>query len=198
MPEYAQTIVNGLAVLGGFLAGYLLCGLLANLLDRSFFLGKSPRWLHRLVRILGGFALALLVAMIVFGHGKGWNFFGGGADGDGQGEPNGTQPISVPFTEKKEIPPSVPQEPERIKITILGGSDVKEQKFYVVNDETTAKNFTELKAAVLKSKEAAAKPPSLEIHFSPRNVLPSDHPAVSMLTRWARETAGLDFTMISR
>lgn len=197
--HFAQTLVNGLAVLGGFLAGYVMAGLIAKLLDRVLVLRKSPLWLHRIIRILGGVAVAMLVAMIVFGHGKGWNLFGGGADGTA--EATGTQPVSTTAVQKTEPPPEPKTQGEagdRIRVTILGGTDVKAERFYLLDDDLSPMTLAELKSAVLKRKESSSKLPTLEVRSASRNTLPTDHPAVAMLTRWAREVAGLNFTLISR
>src|SRR5262245_19455275 len=92
--QFGQLIVNSLAILGGFLIGYLLTALLANRVSRS----RPPTPLNRGSRLLGGVVLAVLVGIIVFGHGVGWTLFGGGTDVNSSknGEP---QPISVPRTD---------------------------------------------------------------------------------------------------
>jgi hypothetical protein len=129
-------------------------------------------------------------------------FGGGGGEGDGTGDGvgnnkaspvNGTlEPNSV-STELKSTPTrsTGPTPEERIRITMLGGSDVKDQKFYLIEDEPTPRTLAEVKAAVQKRKDATTKTLGLEIRFTVQNTLPQEHPAVGLITKWAREIAGL-------
>jgi hypothetical protein len=189
----AQFVVNCLAILGGFLTGYVLTALLANLLDRAVFLRKTPRVVHRWLRFLGGLMLALLIAGIVFGHGQGWNLFGGGGSGNSSSNETGSpQLFSTPIN-NPDVPNVVPTEKamgEQIHITILGGTDVKNEKFYLIDTDTTPRTFAEAKEMLLKRKTDMAKPLMLIIELSKRNELPSDHPAVKILEYWAQKEAG--------
>lgn len=81
-----------------------------------------------------------------------------------------------------------------MRITLLGGTDVKDQRFYLIDDDAAPKSLAEAKAAIQKAKDATSKTLGLEIRFASQNALPQDHPAVTQLARWAREVAGLTVT----
>jgi len=195
--RFAQLFVNSLAVLGGFLAGYLLAALLAHSLDRVAFRRKSPPFLHRVCRLLGGVALAVLVAFIVFGHGQGWTLLGGGLDGTGDSEKTGTtQPISMDLPQVRPSSATAPLkavEPtgERIRVTILGGSDVKTERFYVIGEDPP-RSLVEAKDVLRRRTDEAPMPPSIELHFNERYRLPPDHPAVLRLLNALRKELKLN------
>lgn len=197
----AQFIVNVLAVGGGYLVGYFLFGFIAWGLDRWLLYGNTPIGLKRVIRHLGGVALAVLVALIVFGQGHGWNLFGGGGTGDGNGtstsEGTGTGTGSAATvketTPQTPVPPPVKETPtptERIRITVLGGTDVKEMKFYLVDDERTPRTLGELEAVVASRRTADGKPIGIELRYSPQGGVGKDAPGTIRLVNWAQR-AGL-------
>lgn len=191
----AQYLVNGLAVGGGFLAGYLLTWFGANLLDRWMTAGKTPRGVHMTARVLGGLLVAVLVALIVFGQG-GDGFGLGGGPGDGKGQGTGdqkgsgastqtTQPISTDAKPAEPKTDAIPPE-QRVQVTLLGGEDVKDERFYLLDDDRTPHTLAEVTAAVTAKKAASAKPVGVEVRFNANNTLPRNHPAVLRLTNWAQ------------
>lgn len=189
-----QLVINSLAVLGSFLAGYLFSGFAANMLDRFVFQRKAPWLVHRLSRWCGGIALALLVAAVLFGHGAGWNLLGGGETNQGSGpEPNSPQLINTTASIQNGQAANTDSQsnPAKIRITILGGSDVKAQRFYLIDEDSTPRTLSEVKVIVLKHKKPDVTPPVVELQFSKQNVLPEDHPAVILLVRWLRGEANL-------
>jgi hypothetical protein len=201
--KFAQLVVNGLAVAGGFLLGWVLAAVAGLLLDRWLFRRRTPPVAHKMLRLVGGVAVAVLVALIVFGHGQGWTLFGGGLDGSA----NGTGPTTptTPAETKSEadtLSKAAPPKPaadaapagERIRVTMLGGADVKDQRFYLVEDDPTPRTLAEVKAAVLRKKESTPKKLAVEIRFAAQNTLPQTHPAVLQLANWAGQTAGLTVT----
>jgi hypothetical protein len=188
-----QLVVNCFAVAGGFLAGYLLTWFVARLLDRWLTGNKSPEQLHRAARIIGGIALAILIAMFVFGSGGGGNGDGsGGTPGDDKtGTTGGGGTPTVPTSNDPKSPLKTPTEnpapPEqRVRVTLLGGDDVREEKFYLVDDDAQPKAFGEVVAAVNAKKDATQKPVGVEIRFAARNAPAQDHAAVLRLARWAQ------------
>lgn len=193
-----QLVINSLAVLGSFLAGYLVCGFAANMFDRLMFQRKAPMLVHRMIRWCGGIALAFLVAAVLFGHGAGWNLLGGGDTSQGSGpESNSPQLInSTDATSNGQTAITDSQSHRaQIRITILGGSDVKAQRFYLIGEDTTPRTLSEVKAIVLKHKKPDATPPIVELQFSKQNILPEDHPAVILLVRWLRGEANLQVVL---
>jgi hypothetical protein len=205
----AATVVKCLAVGGGFLVGYFLGAVIAWALDRWVFAHKAPAQLKKAVSFLAGVALAIIVALIVFGEG-GNSLFGGGNQGDGKGAPTpdkgGKQESTPPTVPQKkdetprpkiEVPPPSKPADALIHVTILGGSDVPgDERFYVVEDDPKPKTFDELKQFVLAQKQKEKGTVGLSISFRTKNApsLDPPHYSISQLTKWAQETAKLDVT----
>jgi hypothetical protein len=198
--QVAQFFVNVLAVAGGFLVGFLVTGFVVWLLDRWLTGGKSPPVLKQACRMIGGLLLAILVALIVFGSGSGWGLFGAGTGdtkgqgttdttGDGKG---GTTSPSTPDVQQTSTAPQppvkdVPPPDQRVRVTVLGGAAVKEERFYLVDDDRLPKTFAEVTAAVKGKKSTSGKAVGLEVRFTADNTLPRDHPAILRLTTWASQ-----------
>jgi len=188
-----QLVVDCFAVAGGFLAGYLLTWVVARQLDKWLTGHKSPYQLHLAARIIGGIAVAILVAMFVFGSGGSGDGSGtGGTPGDDKTNATGGGGTpTLPTTNDTKPPLKTPNEnpapPEqRLRVTLLGGDDVRDEKFYLVDDDTQPKTFGEVIAAVNAKKDTTQKPVGIEIRFPARNAPAQDHPAVMRLTRWAQ------------
>lgn len=191
----AQYLLRGLAVGGAFLVGYVLTWVVAKLLDRSLTAGKSPSAVHKSARFLGGLLLAVIAAIFLFGPGgDGLGFGGGPGEGKGQGTGEGkggdatrpTQPITADVkapdqTKAEAVPPE-----QRVRVTMLGGEDVKDERFYLLDDDRTPHTFAEVTATVSAKKSASAKPVGIEVRFSATNTLPRNHPAVLRLTNWSQ------------
>ncbi len=190
----AKLIEGILATAGGFLVGYIFVVIFGWMFDKFLLKRKSPQLLHKVCRLLGGLILAIIVALLVFGGGGGEGNGTGDGKGNGKASPaNGTSDPNA-ATDPKQISLKPPPVEERIRVTILGGSDVVDQKFYRIGDDDTARSFAEAKAAITKTKNESTRSLGIEINFTSNNALPLDHPAVEQLKRWARETAGLTVT----
>jgi hypothetical protein len=202
----AALAIKCLAVAGGFLAGYLLGGAIAFALDRWVFNKKAPDLVKKCVRWVSGVILAIVVALIVFGEGGG-GFGLGGGEGKGSGKAasegdSKDKPASTPATPDKNPPQVSPVTPKDtrpaelvIRITILGGTDVSQERFYLIDDDRTPRTFAEVRAAVTARKAKDTRKAVLAIYFPPPpNRLPLEHPAVTQLVTWVRDEAGLDVT----
>ena len=193
--NFAQLLVNGLAVGGGFLVGYMLAWAAMWWADRSFLLRKTPPMAHRVVRFLGGLVLAIIVALLVFGAGG--SGLGGGTGenlGDKVPQTGGPNPDAPPATVPAPVSvAATTPSGERVRVTLLGGPDVKDERFYLVDADPVARNFAEVKSA-LAAKKADGKKLVLELRFAAAHTLPQDHPAVARLAAWARDSAGLTVT----
>lgn len=191
----AKLIEGILATAGGFLIGYLLAAIFGWFFDKYLLKRKSPALLHRILRLLGGLILAIIVAMMVFGGGGG----SGNGTGDGAGDGKASPTAGTLDPNAKADPKAPPVKPsksaeERVGITVLGGTDVQENRFYQIDDDPAPRTFAEVKDHVRKKKELETKPLGLEIRFAERNALPRDHSAVRQLEAWARDVAGLSVT----
>lgn len=196
--RFAQLVVNVLAVGGGFLIGQMLTAFVAWFLDRWLTGGKTPLGFKEAAKRIGGVTLAVLVALIVFGHGEGWTLFGGGGTGaqnEAEGDKSGgtpattpdvptTRPTPEPITPPRVVPASTAN---AVQITMLGGEDVQNQRFYQIDTDSTPKTLSEVKEVLLARKTESPQGLGVLIRFSPSNVLPRTHPAVLLLSQWAQD-----------
>lgn len=204
--KLAGLAIKCLAVAGGFLAGYLLGGLIALALDRWVFARKSPDLVKKGFRWVSGLVVAILVALVVFGEGGGGFGMGGGegkgsgtTGSEGQSKDKQSPQTATPDKERPPVSPVTPAEVRPaelvIRVTILGGTDVQHERFYLIDDDRGPKTFAEVRAAVTGRKASDKRKASLAILFPPPpNRLPLEHPAVTQLVSWARDEAGLDVT----
>jgi hypothetical protein len=194
--KLAGFVVKCLAVGGGFLVGYFLGAVVAWALDRWVFANKSPTQLKRLVSLAAGLALAILVALIVFGEGGDGLFGGRGSQGDGKGTPTpdekGKTTPNPPETLKKneeppkkdEIKPPPTPMPGDMHVTILTGDEVKDGRFYLIDGDPAPKTLAEFKEVVTaRRKEAKPELKQVIFHFK-KDKLSPDHPAVRGVVAW--------------
>ncbi|HEY1190896.1 MAG TPA: hypothetical protein VGE74_24910 [Gemmata sp.] len=194
--KLAEFVIKGLAVGGGFLLGYFLGGFVAWALDRWVFAHRAPAQLKRLCALLGGVALAIAVALIVFGSGGG-GLFGGGGPGDAKGtagEDKGQQPPPVaPKEETKSPPPKIEPKvdvkptPGDVRISILGGADVRDGKFYIIGTDPTPRTLDELKKAIADRPKEPGQEVVLVFRFA-KEPLSDSHPEMKRLSAWVKET----------
>lgn len=186
----AAFAVKCLAVAGAFVVGYALIGLIVFALDRWLAGGKTNKGFKRVLRMLGGLAAALLAAYVLFYSSGGKGLFGGGSDANtGTGAP--AAPASTTEQPATPTPPKTPEVPlsptdRVVRITVLGGSDVKDQRFYLIDDNANPLTFDEAKPAILARKPTDMRKLRLEIVFPEKNALPPEHEAVDQLDKWAR------------
>ena len=97
---------------------------------------------------------------------------------------NGVKPPEAALTPARDLsPPGA-----TAKVTLLGGDDVKAERFYLLDADPAAKTFDELTTALRTKKDTlAGKRLAVEIRFTESNVLPREHPAVYRLSRWATD-----------
>jgi hypothetical protein len=189
-------IIKGLAVGGGFLLGYFLGATAAWALDRWAFAHKAPPQLKKFVALLSGVALAVLVALILFGEG-GAGLFGPGGNRGEKGTPNTDgkdkqtpqeQPKEVP---KEKVPPKLKEVPKPtpgdVRVAILGGEDVQDGRFYQIDDNPTPKTFEEFKQAILGKQNASKTELTIIFRFK-RERLSENHPAVRQVVAWVNES----------
>lgn len=166
----AAMAMNALAVGGGFLAGYLLATLAAYFLDRWLTGGKSPVGLHKTVRAIGGVCGAVLVALLVFGDGTGTGRGDGPGTTPSTGAGAGTTAVTTlaPDPATKDKPPEPPRTEEIVRVKILSGVDVVEERFYVLDGETVAVTLEGIKRELAARKKASAKSLTVQIDLGER------------------------------
>lgn len=143
-----------LMVIGGFAAGYLFTWVAGVGFDKVVVKGKSPAFLHKWARIIGGVLVALIVAFFVFRGGKG-NGDGPGGDGPGTGASTTStspQTSQTPATQKQ---PEVAVDAVPVYVTVYAGNAVERgtENFFALNDPPGPK--TDL-GGVVKALDARA------------------------------------------
>ena len=162
----AHLAMNALAVGGGFLAGYAVTAVGTYFLDRRLTGGKSPEGMHKALRMLGGIAGAILVALLVFRDGGGGPGDGPGTTaatgaGSGPGTTAVTTPAPDPTTAVK--PPEPPRTEEVVRVTVLSGADVVGEKFYVVEGDAAKRTLDEVKRELAARKAVTLKSLAVEV-----------------------------------
>lgn len=133
--QIAQFFQKLLMVIGGFAAGYLFTWIAGVGFDKTVVKGKSPDFLHKWARIIGGVLVALVVAFFVFRGGKG-NGDGTGGDGPGTGpttNPTSPQTSQTPITQKQ---PEVAVDAVPVYVTVYAGNAVERgtENFFALGD----------------------------------------------------------------
>ena len=200
-----RTLLNFLAIGGGFLLGSVAAWFLVRLAGKMMFRRQPNRVVDMIARALGGIGGAILVALLVFGDG-GWGFGGsGGGLPGGPGGPEKQQPgqisgePAVPEKTKVEIPkvkPKVAETDDSIRIIVLGG-DAKPDRFYLVEDEAMPSTLAEVIQKV-EGRHKVKKLARMTI-FVYKNSASVDSAVVGDLRDLARRLElGIDFPPVQR
>ncbi len=171
-PDHVASLaMNALAVGGGFLVGYGVTAVAAYFLDRRLTGGKSPEGMHKALRMLGGVAGAVLVALLVFRD-------GGGGPGDGPGTTAapgagggpGTTAVTTKAADPTPLvkPPEPPRTEEVVRVTVLSGADVVGEKFYVVEGRAEKLTLDEAKRQLAQRKADTMKSLTVQVVLGPR------------------------------
>ncbi len=192
IPDFGLLVVKVLAVVGGVAVGALGCGWFAKLIVRVVTHQKLPPRMVTGFRILGGLAMGLLIWTWVFsaggvggmgGSGSGWWPFG---QAGGKGVALEKQVVAPPPPPPQaQAEPPQPEKTDILAVRMLGGARVKEQRFYVLEDEGP-RDFADLQKAIEERKQKQPTLGRLDILIYSDSV-DRDNPAVTELARWARE-----------
>lgn len=198
-----------LMVAGAFLVGYIVGWVLIAQVDRWIFGRRLPHPFYQVARLIVGIICAVLVAVALFGFGFGpgdgngpgkgagtTNMTGESSEGDdnpGSSDPKNPSDIVKPPTEQVEVDVN---STNQIEVTLLGGSDVSQSKFYLIGDDPKPKTFIEVKDAIQGQAGTSKEPLAVVIRFRAHNRLASDHFAVIQLKEWAGPK-GKGYTIIT-
>ncbi len=201
MVDLGLQILKVLAVIGGATVGGLGSGWLLRFGAKVLVHRPVPPLLARLVQLLGAVLLGWAVWLWVYGlGGSGWGM-GGGIGGLGSGVQPGTNAQKAASSGSQpearvEITPDKPTAttPESgvgsaiLRVEMLGGARVREQRFYRLEGETEARTFTQLRQAIAERRQQKPQSvmKSIDIVIY-ENSVSKDHPAVKDLEKWARE-----------
>jgi hypothetical protein len=190
-----------LLVAGGYLIGYLAVSIVFWMCEKWVFSQKSPEFLSKIGRHIGGLVLAIIVAVFAFtGKGKPE---GEGGDGKGAAVPSstpGTKSVPTPETPAKldptpELKKTTVVKPGNIviRVTIYGGATVSGDRFYAFEDESQRKSLDELKKVILDRKEAEKGNVTVAILFPTNpNERPGDERVERQLKDWLEKEARLE------
>jgi hypothetical protein len=184
--NFGQLLVNILAVVGGFFLGAWLSGWLLQRLT-GMLAAKKPYpavlWVFRLV---GGVALAWVVALFVFGKGGLFGLGGGGGPGTGPGDKDG-KPSAVNGTEGdhkgKKNGGTTDENKKTLRVEVLGkvnGEPILTGRFYRIKDEQEMHNLNEVLARIDKLTVETPPLKKVEIILYKNSPAP-DRPAVADL-----------------
>ena len=194
---WTRFATNCLAVVGGFIAGYVIGAVGGWALDKWLFAKRSPDAAKKAISLICGILLAILIGFLVFGEGggRGWGLGGDGTEGTGtstnpdHGKSNPEAPPDKKAQPKIETPKTQDVVPgdSHIRVTFLGGDAVQGDRFYMIDEDPVPKSFAELKAAVLKRRESATGTLTLVVLFptDPRQRIDPSSINVTQVTSWA-------------
>jgi hypothetical protein len=148
-----RVVVGVFAIAGGFLIGNLITYFGIKLGSKLILKKQPPAVPTRIARLVGGAALAMLVAYFVFGEG-GFGFGTGAGTGHKDGIDAGkSKEVSnknneAPKDISKQVGPSIGNEipRERSRVTILGGEDVKDDRYYLLDNDPMPHTLAEIKS----------------------------------------------------
>jgi hypothetical protein len=132
-----------LAVVGGAVVGAVVTSVAVWLVSRYYFKKTLPAAPRTLLRWLGAFAGALLVAGFLSLGGAGWGPFGGGGPGFGAGaagDSAGTDAAKSAAADAAKGQDAKATDPparggERVRVIVLGGSLVQGRAFYRIEGQ---------------------------------------------------------------
>jgi hypothetical protein len=205
--DFGHMIIHGLAVAGAAAVGYVLTLGLVWLIGRLAFNRQAPRPVKRILATLGSVAVGLLALAMLFNNsgGAGWGFGPGMGFGTGTGSPSidsspATSRSPETAASAKVKPPSDdpgvrPLLPLRIRM--LGGDKVRDERFYLVEDSTQPMTLSEIKNHLRQKRRKDDGVPAFRevaIVITPESVA-SDHPAVRQLFEFVRNDLQLSVSI---
>jgi hypothetical protein len=188
LPFYSIALLKLAAVVGGAAGGAWGAGSVARKSAKAVIRREAPRVLVTPFRIVGavagGWAIWLLVIGSGFGFGGGDSLFGGsGAGGETSTSNTQTQKVSLPAASPAPTAATAPTAPSTVlRIVVLGGSRVADERFYQVEDNKTPLTLSELKNLINERKLQGLRGLELRIY---EDSVAKNHPAVSNLEEWA-------------
>lgn len=166
-----RMVLGTLAVAGAFLIGYVAAMVFLGIGMRAFTRKVIPLKFNKLLRIFAGLAAAILVAMFVFGDGgMGYGAGDGGLPGSGKDSSGPKRDTEVkPDEPKEKVLQPLPKESEkpegRVRVTVLGGSAVVENRFYLFENQSGGLTLKEVESRVADRRASPGLPLSqIEIY----------------------------------
>jgi hypothetical protein len=192
-----NSVVNILAVAGGAAIGYFAVWGIVWGGCRAVIHKTPPKTVQKLLNVCGAIVGGLIVFALLFkgngtgwGSGSGWNLFGG--SGKGSSQTNST----ASTTRTQNTTPTVPIVKDNkssnavvLQIRVLGGKNVQQKRYYVVEQEATAYTLQDLEPIIrerMQAKSGRLAINSVEIVLDPNQDVDWGHEAVVKLEKFAR------------
>ena len=176
-----------LAVAGGFLLGNLGTWVVCRLVAKLAFKRSMNHQLERALRILGGIAVAVLVAYLLFRFGAGWGLGGSGSgEGTGSGGPvpsESKQAPDAPKADAKKEPPTAVLSPT-LRVRIEAATAYP--KTFRFESTPEAVDLAAAKKALEEFRARVKGEPRLEIQVY-QNSTAVDHAVVREFIEYAHE-----------
>jgi hypothetical protein len=177
-----------IAVAGGAVIGALVSSILFSLIARIAFKQRPPKPMKRFIQVLGAVALALVAWKMPLGFGGAGDGLGGGFGLGGSGTGNGAASENVAVQTapgNAQNVPNAPGEGDTLRIEMLGGERVQNERFYVVEGEAEPRTLAELRKLIQTRMQQRPPLQGIEIIVQEHSVA-QNHPAVGDLERWAK------------
>jgi hypothetical protein len=199
--DLGMLLLKLLAVAGGAVLGGALAGAVARTLTRFIIRRQAPQTLVFSCRI-AGFALAgLAVWLWAFGTGGSGLGFGSGGLGSGGDSYIGYNPVKDRAdkppdsqAEQKSIEKPAPAGSRPARVEMLGGGRVRQDRFYVLDEQPQPLTIGELRDILAARKKQEADPLKIIEIVIYEDSVDKDHPAVRDLETWAASN-GLQVTI---
>jgi hypothetical protein len=192
-----NSVVNLLAVAGGAALGYFAVWGIVWGGCRATIHKTPPKTAQKLLNVGGAIVGGLIVFALLFkgdgtgwGSGSGWNLFGGSGKGNSQTNSTG------PTTRTQATTPTTPTVKETnpgnsvvLHVRVLGGKNVQEKRYYMVEQESTAYSLIDLEPIIRERMQAKTGRPAIntiEIVLDPNQDVDWGHEAVVKLEKFAR------------
>lgn len=191
--DIGMQVLKFLAILGGAAVGWFGGSVSTKAMGVALKRKQMPQPVRRMNQTLGGLLLGIATGMWVTGEGGGGFGFGPGmGSGPGGSEPTSMEQQTAPMPATPSVQEGdkggEPLQPITLRVTMLGGGQVRDQRFYQLEEEATPLTLAGLRDTLLERRRQKQRGilKGLEIVITPESVA-KDHPAVRELEKWARE-----------
>jgi hypothetical protein len=186
LPFFVEIFVKLLAVVGGAGAGAWVVGFVVRRVKKWLGRREPTGVIGRSLRFIGAFGGGLLVWFMVFAPGGSGLFGGGGSlfGEKGKGAVSSLPGDTLRTSTREPAAPSGGGHAPAMRIILLGGTKVAQERFYLIEGEKEAHTLAEVKAAIKERQGAGMNAIELLIY---ENSVAKSHPAVKDLEKWARD-----------
>jgi hypothetical protein len=204
MVDLGMLLLKLLAVAGGAVLGGAGAGFCAGKATKYTIRKQAPQTMVFGSRLAGGAAAALGVWLWAFGNGgSGLGFGSGGLGAGGSGyigydkQPEKENKQQDSKAAENPNPVAATEHPaalRSVRIEMLGGNRVQQDRFYVMDEQLPPRTLAELEQILLARKNQEKDPIKTIEMVIYEDSVDKDHPAVRDLQQWAQSN-GLQVTI---